>query len=442
MRDAFPGRYRPSKEDFDRLWEEGIFVLDANVLLNLYRYSDDTTEQMIAVLRGLKDRLWLPHQVASEFLDRRLGVIHNKRRSYETLREYLDGARAEAEQRLEGLHRDPITEAEDVLERVRDSLIELTDRLKEREADLPKETNSPEDDPVWRSVDELYAGKVGSPYPDDEKRKIFDEGRKRYEARVPPGYKDEDKSGREDNGSAAEERAYGDLLVWLQILDEAEKREEPVVFVTDDRKEDWWWISHGKTVGPRPELVEEMRDRAGVAFHMYRPDRFMAEASGRGVSAEAVSEEAIGEAQELLPLEEASSEEAIQPTPIEESAVPASATGASYPSAERFPSPGVFPASDLTAPLGSAAAWQAREALTNPVAQEALRSLSNPVAQEALRNLSNPVAQDALRNLSSPIAQDALRKLSSPIAQEALRNLSRPDVQDLLRRSGPFGPRG
>ncbi len=186
MRDAFPGRYRPSKEDFDRLWEEGILVLDANVLLNLYRYSGDTREQMIAVLRGLKDRLWLPHQVAREFLDRRLGVIHNKRRSYEALREYLDNARAEAEQRLEGLHRDPITEAEDVLERVRDSLRELTDRLKEREEDLPKETNSPQNDPVWRVVDELYAGKVGSPYPDEKKKEIFEKGRKRYGARVPP----------------------------------------------------------------------------------------------------------------------------------------------------------------------------------------------------------------------------------------------------------------
>ncbi len=127
MRDAFPGRYRPSKEDFDRLWEEGVFVLDANVLLNLYRYSDDTREQMIAVLRGLKDRLCLPHQVAREFLDRRLGVIHDKRRAYETLREYLDGARAEAEERLEGLHRDPMMEAEDLLERVRASLGELTE---------------------------------------------------------------------------------------------------------------------------------------------------------------------------------------------------------------------------------------------------------------------------------------------------------------------------
>ena len=428
MRDAFPGRYRPSKEDFDRLWEEGILVLDANVLLNLYRYSGDTREQMIAVLRGLKDRLWLPHQVAREFLDRRLGVIHNKRRSYEALREYLDNARAEAEQRLEGLHRDPITEAEDVLERVRDSLRELTDRLKEREEDLPKETNSPQNDPVWRVVDELYAGKVGSPYPDEKKKEIFEKGRKRYGARVPPGYKDEDKGRHEDDRGTGEERAYGDLLVWMQILDEAEKRKEPVVFVTDDRKEDWWWISHGKTIGPRPELVEEMRDRAGVAFHMYRPDRFMAEASERGVSAEAVSEEAIGEAQELLPLEEeAPAEEATQSAPVRDSAVPASAASVPYPGSGRFPSPGAFPAPGLEPPLDSAVA---REALSSPVTQEALRSLSSPIAQEALRNLSSPVAQEALRNLSSPIAQ------------EALRNLSRPDVQEFLRRSGPFRPGG
>jgi hypothetical protein len=41
MRDLFPGFYRPSEEEFHRVWQEGIFVLDTNVLLNLYRYPEE-----------------------------------------------------------------------------------------------------------------------------------------------------------------------------------------------------------------------------------------------------------------------------------------------------------------------------------------------------------------------------------------------------------------
>ncbi len=36
MRDLFPGYYRPTEEEFAKMWQEGIFVFDANVLLNIY----------------------------------------------------------------------------------------------------------------------------------------------------------------------------------------------------------------------------------------------------------------------------------------------------------------------------------------------------------------------------------------------------------------------
>jgi hypothetical protein len=45
--------------------------------------------------------------------------------------------------------------------------------------------------------------------------------------------------------------------------------------VTDDRKEAWWWKVHGKTIGPRQELVAEMHYRAGVCFYMYPVIRFL-----------------------------------------------------------------------------------------------------------------------------------------------------------------------
>lgn len=86
--------------------------------------------------------------------------------------------------------------------------------------------------------------KVGGPYPLDKKKEAFEQGRKRYEKHIPPGYKDEEKNNKKgqgkEQGNSNEERRFGDLIVWVQILDKAEETGKPIVFVTDDRKEDWW----------------------------------------------------------------------------------------------------------------------------------------------------------------------------------------------------------
>ncbi|MGZ3645243.1 MAG: hypothetical protein ACXVCM_15485, partial [Ktedonobacteraceae bacterium] len=39
MQELFPGYYRPTKEEFSTMWQQCIFVFDANVLLNIYRYT-------------------------------------------------------------------------------------------------------------------------------------------------------------------------------------------------------------------------------------------------------------------------------------------------------------------------------------------------------------------------------------------------------------------
>ena len=42
MKKLFRGYYGLTKGEFSRLWEKALLVMDANVLLNLYDYSDAT----------------------------------------------------------------------------------------------------------------------------------------------------------------------------------------------------------------------------------------------------------------------------------------------------------------------------------------------------------------------------------------------------------------
>jgi len=74
-------------------------------------------------------------------------------------------------------------------------------------------------------------------------------------------------------------RRFGDVILWFQILDHAQAVKKPIILISDDAKEDWWLIHHGRTIGPRPELVAEMRRKANMDFYMYSSDRFLERAA-------------------------------------------------------------------------------------------------------------------------------------------------------------------
>jgi hypothetical protein len=214
LRDAFPGRYRPTQDDFERLWGEGLFVPDTNVLLSLYRryYSLYRTE-LLSVLRSVKDRLWLPHQVAHEYLKDRLKVIDELRATYAGMREQLSAAREDA----------ATEEAKRLLGSSEAYFADL-------EAGFPKSSNAPGENELWSAVDELFVGRIGAAYDSEARAKIFEEGKQRYADRIPPGFLDQ--------GKSKDEEKYGDLLLWFQVLDEAEQETRPILFVTNDQKED------------------------------------------------------------------------------------------------------------------------------------------------------------------------------------------------------------
>jgi hypothetical protein len=66
------------------------------------------------------------------------------------------------------------------------------------------------------------------------------------------------------------------------------------LLVTADRKEDWWWREQGKTIGPHPELVREIKREGSVElFWMYSSVQFVEHAnkySSASVSIESVAE--------------------------------------------------------------------------------------------------------------------------------------------------------
>ena len=140
-------------------------------------------------------------------------------------------------------------------------------------------------DVIREKLNELIAGKVGPP---PEKQtwlsEIYKEGEERFKNKIPPGYKDFNKSKSEDSCFVYDglkyERQYGDLILWKQLIEKAkDTKVKNVIFVTDDSKEDWWYIldSRGKKqIGPHANLQSEIyRECRLDLFHMYNTSTFL-----------------------------------------------------------------------------------------------------------------------------------------------------------------------
>lgn len=67
--------------DFKRIWGEGIFVFDSNVLLDLYRLPESATKDLIGVLsnKGFNKKIWIGFQVLLEFLSNRHEAISDQK---------------------------------------------------------------------------------------------------------------------------------------------------------------------------------------------------------------------------------------------------------------------------------------------------------------------------------------------------------------------------
>lgn len=119
MRTMFPGYYKPSEREFEQLWNSCIFVLDANVLLNQYRYSEDTSNQFIKIFEQISSRLWIPYQAAFEYQNQRLNVINKQLNQYKDLKEFIDNIEKNFDEKLRPLKRHPYIDPDTIMKKVK-----------------------------------------------------------------------------------------------------------------------------------------------------------------------------------------------------------------------------------------------------------------------------------------------------------------------------------
>ncbi len=256
MRKKFEEYYRPTESELDIIWDSCLFVFDTNVLLRLYRYSKKTTDSILSIMTTLNDRVWLPYHVGLEFHKLKFQKIHDQVFSYDKLISELTSAR-------EKLHRDYGTHRTiniKTLDKQFNNAIKYVEKCKRKQPDWLTH------DEIGDQIAVIFKDKIGGNYTQDELEAIYVEGRERYQRKQPPGFADDKEKQEPDK--------FGDLIIWKQMIDKARETKIPIVFVSEDEKEDWWLKLREKKYGPRTELVREMLDNAGVKFYIYTVNEF------------------------------------------------------------------------------------------------------------------------------------------------------------------------
>ncbi|PMS14448.1 hypothetical protein C0Z18_31630 [Trinickia dabaoshanensis] len=286
MRKAFSGFYKPTPDDLLELWREATFVLDANVLLSLYRYPQQARDDLFKVLESIANRLWIPFNVALEFQRNRIAVIAAENAKFEETVDQLDAAESklvEAVEKLELDRRGLGIDTAPLRESLKGAIQEIRSAVS---AGKSRQLAISHDDEVRERLELILRDNVGRP-PTNQKEvdDLITDGDFRYQRKIPPGFKDSSKARNPTDAKYFHDgieytAEYGDLIVWRQVIAHAKRNGlQKVVFVTNDKKEDWWLRESGKTLGPQPQLIQEIRREAGVdVFWMYAVDQFLVHA--------------------------------------------------------------------------------------------------------------------------------------------------------------------
>lgn len=248
-------------------------MFDANSLLTLYRLSLDDRGRVLDLLDAIKDRIWLPFQVAFEFHKNRLDVVREQLDAYIDVTEKIGSLR---NQIVDSAKSHPVLSQSSIRREIGDRLTSLEQYVaQQRDERHPEDIRDPyRADGVLDSLSELFAGRVGPrPAIDDDTLKV---AAKRFDDKVPPGY--------EDHKKPVPDR-YGDYFLWRETLEywgtSGQNWADGLVLVTEETKPDWWLKSskEQRIVQPRPELVREAAERGLTPFWMVSLRRFYSNAA-------------------------------------------------------------------------------------------------------------------------------------------------------------------
>jgi predicted nucleic acid-binding protein len=260
--------YTVNYEYFREFVEENspLIVIDSSVFLDYYRYSSQTSSEILEVLESVKDQIWVPYQVYSEFLSNYQKVKTSHHNKYKNISEDIGKYSREFNDKLAKLFNQyskyDFPYIHELKDKIKPLISKINDEVKSYHKKIEDEVNHNKELMTNNAVLDFIkslkiSNQVGETLSGPKLLQIIEEGEKRYQFNIPPGYKDKDKK-QEKNEKPNPIRPYGDLIIWKSLLQKARDESISILFTTSDSKEDWWLLDDNKYIlGPRDELISE-----------------------------------------------------------------------------------------------------------------------------------------------------------------------------------------
>jgi predicted nucleic acid-binding protein len=262
LSDVLHGCVAHTEERINAIWDQADICLDTNVLLDVYRFNDENRAAFIRLLGALKGRLFIPHQVVIEYARNRVAAISGHFQPLAIIKTNLETAakKLKAEYAKHPLFSDLL----DLIALAEKSLEQRFGEAQKKQLDLIG------NDTILPQLLTTIGGVEGDAYPEADAQREF---KRRQEGNTPPYCK-------KDDADKDDEKRKGDVVIWLELLKKYEGKKKPIIFVTDDMKENWWLKSGGKHM-PQPALLQEAHIRIGGEMLFYTSARFNETAPGR-----------------------------------------------------------------------------------------------------------------------------------------------------------------
>jgi hypothetical protein len=272
VRKYFSEYFRPTEEEKKAVWRDAVFVFDANVLLNSYRLSRETSLAILEILKVLSGRLFLPHQVGVEFYRHREDEIAQQVNAFERVRRHLNSIPQSFKTEFSRHPCIPIASITEALKQTVEKQISIvTESQKAHQLNF-----FAHDDPMLPQLDQLFSDATEGPYDIEEEETLNRQVEERVQSNIPPCVVSA-------SGKASvtpENNPHrGDGRVWFQIVRYAKQQRKPIVFVTADYKSNWWRTTklgnEERSIGPHFMLIRDIESAAGKTFLMYTQEDFL-----------------------------------------------------------------------------------------------------------------------------------------------------------------------
>lgn len=280
--------------------KNGLIIFDTNVFLNLYNFSVETTKEIINQINDIKQFLWLPRQVDIEFESNKSRVINKSFDKYKVIKKdvnkILDSTISSLYSTLGKCDRFKYPQFDVIIQNAIKNIKSSAHELNKVDEEIANEKELSlqfiQNDVVEGLINYLKeSGKIGKGFNHLELINIYVEGDTRYKLGIPPGFKDTNKMipNKDLNDYENKRKAYGDLIIWKEVLNKAQETNLDILYITDDEKEDWWKIDievdkrtgrdSKKLVGPHDELIKEIKCYTNKDFFLLNFAHFLEQLS-------------------------------------------------------------------------------------------------------------------------------------------------------------------